>query len=259
MIRNLNAPIFQNVDQYSVTIPYNQQAGVISNVIEATDADTYPLYRQVQYEIVGWEQNYTSLFSIDPTSGALSLRSQLTNPRSQYNLLIKASDGGTPTLYSEITFRVYINFNLNEPVISPQNCIRDIYETDTSFAYTVQASDGDRLLAGDPWGSLTYTLTSSSPNADQYFYMDGNTIYLRRRLLGSSFDQYNFTISVEDGGGVSAPTTLFCIMNVIRNNFPPNITNLYAVKELDQNVGTGNVIFTVTAEDKDPPVGQLVL
>lgn len=41
MIRNLNDPNFQNVDQYSVTIPYNQAGGIISTVIEATDADTY--------------------------------------------------------------------------------------------------------------------------------------------------------------------------------------------------------------------------
>ena len=254
MVRNLNAPIFQNTDQYSITIPYNELGGVISNVIEATDADTYPLYRQIQYEIVGWEQNYTSLFSIDRNSGQLSLNGQLRSPRSQYNLLIKASDGGTPSLSSEVTFRVYINFNLNNPVISPQNCIRDIYETDSTFAYTVQASDSDQNLAGSQWGSLIYTLTSSSPGADQYFYMDDNTIMLRRSLIGSSNDHYNFTISVMDGGGESAATTLFCTMNVIRNNFPPNITNLYAEKDLDQNVGQGNLVFTVTATDEDPPV-----
>ena len=254
MVRNLNPPIFQNVDQYRVTIPFNRQGGLISSVIEAKDADTYPLYQQRDYEIVGWEQNYTSLFSIDGTTGDLSLNGQLRNPQSQYNLLIKASDGGTPSLSREVTFRVYINFNLNPPVINPQNCIRDILETDNNFAYSVLASDQDGILAGGKWGSLIYTLNGNSPDADQYFYMDDNTIYLRRTLLESGRSQYNFTISVADGGGEPAATTLFCTMNVIRNNFAPNITNLYAEKDLDQNVGQGTIIYTVTAEDQDPSV-----
>lgn len=254
MIRNLNDPIFQNIDQYSITIPYNEPGGVISNVIEATDADTYPLYSQVEYSIVGWEQDYLTLFSVDRSNGALRLNAGLSDPQSQYNLLIKANDGGTPSRSSEVTFRVYINFNLNPPVINTQTCVSDILETSDTFVFPIVASDQDSIIAGGQWATLIYSLTGNSPDAEQYFYMDDNRILLRRSLENSGQDQYNLTVSVVDGGGLPAATTLFCPFNVIRNNVRPNITNPYAIRDLEQYVGHGTVIFTVTAEDQDPVV-----
>ena len=64
---------------------------------------------------------------------------------------IEARDRGTPARRNLATFVLTINFNLNPPVISPQTCVRDIYETDrdaNDFSYTIGASDGDANNAG---------------------------------------------------------------------------------------------------------------
>ncbi|XP_051882343.1 protocadherin-8-like [Pristis pectinata] len=206
---NDNAPAFSR-RLYRVSVLENNQPGAYLTTVVARDPDLAHNGR-VTYRLLG---PGSALASVDPATGAIyALRSFDRESLAEAELLLQATDGGSPPLSSSATVRLAVaDRNDNAPVIThplPGNgsaCVIAL-PGDAGAGYLatrVRARDADEGVNA----RLSFRLLSGAQAG--LFSIDGGSgqIRLGRRPLG--LGALRLVVAVSDGGwpALSATATL---------------------------------------------------
>ncbi|ROL53145.1 Protocadherin-16 [Anabarilius grahami] len=242
---NDNSPEFSQPD-FHIVIPENLPPGVI-HIIQASDVDNGQ-NGTIQYSIEAEE-----CFSIDAVTGAIStIRFLDREERSNYTLLITATDHGRPPLSSTALLHITLSDeNDNSPSFT-----RKSYRASISEGLLV-GSEILHLIAWDPDdgpnGVVTFSLEEENSGN---FYVDGSTgvIRLTKPLDRETRSQHVFRAVATDGcsqGPRSSIATVAIQVEDINDNPPACVKEPMRVSVSSMTTRPNRSIITVTAQDPD--------
>jgi hypothetical protein len=219
----------------------------------ATDAD-------VPAQTLTWtiqSGNIGTAFALSSTTGAVTVVGALNyEARPSYTLAIRATDNGTPALFTTTNFTINVVDVNDVPVINAQS--RSIDEnTPIGTAVTggaIIATDEDR-----PVQTLGFTIVSG--NADGAFsigLLDGVLRVARHPLLDYEARRvYNLIVNVTDTGSprrwAAAPVTV----SLVDVNDPPVLNSTRRRVAENVAVGTAMLEGPLVGGDEDRPVQTL--
>ncbi|WAQ95973.1 FAT4-like protein, partial [Mya arenaria] len=204
------------------------------------------IFGQHNYRILG-DNNAGAVFSINSNTGEVQTRSAIFSDTDLvyftseigYPLRVEVADQGPSRCSATAVVTVTVNRNLQSPrwtntlpgtTDQYSNTIDEILSINTAFA-TISAEDGDSKA---PHSEIEYSILT---NTELFGVVPGTgSVYLtssQRNLLANS---YTFDIQACDKG---EPTPR-CItgqftLSVRRNQFPPEILNLYAELDISES------------------------
>uniref|UniRef100_A0A7N8XZE7 Protocadherin-related 15a n=1 Tax=Mastacembelus armatus TaxID=205130 RepID=A0A7N8XZE7_9TELE len=250
---NDNDPVF------SLTIPTNftvqeEQANLFVGQVRATDSDA-GANGQVRYRIV----NYPDLFTIS-ANGSIYTRVPLDRElRSQYDLVVEASDGAVDPRRTTLTLSVQItDVDDNSPVFSQQTYVVNVPENSPvgTVILKLSATDADLI------SNVTYRIKTES--AKQLFSLNAitgelavlQTLDFENLAAMGMGTSYTFQVEAVDQGGVMPPGQATVTVRITvrdMNDFSPIFSQDLYKGMVAPNAEKGTVITTVFAADKDPP------
>ncbi|XP_046583227.1 cadherin-23-like [Haliotis rubra] len=244
--RNLFPPVFITTNYTAVINNTTPQGSPVFTAL-ATDGDSTSPFNVVQYSIIG-DDGSQSFFSVDATSGAVSLAQPVFNiPNTQFRVRLQAVDGSGLTDVEVLT--VFIQRNLFAPVFTQALYERVIQETipvSTSIL-NVFAQDSDQTA---PYSTVSYFASGSS---DRFLVnVNNGAVTVRRSLIGESGQTFTFQVYAQDGGTPPLRSQFVTVrINVTRNNFPPVFVNEPYSQSLLATASAGDGVVQVTATDAD--------
>ncbi|XP_068760232.1 protocadherin Fat 4-like [Montipora capricornis] len=194
--------------------------------------------------------NSVDSFNINPTSGAITVKSKLDRETyAQYSLTVLAKDSGVPSLSSTTVVIVIIDdVNDNAPVFSKQIFHGNIREDAStgSRVLKVEATDADEGTNGQVKFSLQGTDNGN-------FSIDSSGfIHTATQLDYENTKVYILNVTAEDGG--SPPLSSSAQVNItvinVNDNVPVFDTSLQA-SMVRENVAIGTRVVRLNATDAD--------
>lgn len=261
-IQDINnyAPQF-TVAAYNLSVRENMPIGEKLLTFSAVDNDTTHENSYIEYSIIGGNGSNKFLLEMcvaGPQSshkviGNLVLGSLLDREKvSFYQLLISASDHGTPLLNSTATVSIAVlDVNDNPPIFTSLEYHVHVRENIPvgSRIMVVSASDSD---AGSN-AEVTYSIVSG--NDEEHFRLDGETgsLDLVRPLDYEETETFRLIIQASDGGaGVKNKAFATVFVSVLdENDYAP----IFVLPNLDcrvhENLPPFSFVCTVSALDFD--------
>ena len=234
---NDNPPVFTNLP---ANLTLSEATPIDEAEIYQVTAEDADLNAVIQFSLL----TFTDIFTINPTTGAISLSNTLDYEQMQeYILNIQASDS---TLTSQGTLFITVsNINDNPPVFTnlPANLtLSEATPIDEAEIYQVTAEDAD-LNAVIQFSLLTFTdIFTINPTT--------GAISLNKSLDYEQTQEYILNVQASDSIMTSQGTLFITVSNV--NDNPPVFTNLPANLTLNEATPIdGAKIYQVTAEDAD--------
>uniref|UniRef100_A0A3P8PZ32 Cadherin domain-containing protein n=1 Tax=Astatotilapia calliptera TaxID=8154 RepID=A0A3P8PZ32_ASTCA len=246
-----------NDPKFDLTIPSNfsvreEEANLFVGRVRATDPDA-GANGQVRYRIV----NHPDLFTIS-ANGSIYTRVPLDREsRSQYDLVVEASDGAVDPRRTSFTVSVQVtDIDDNSPVFSQQTYVVNVPENSPVGTVVLQLSAVDL----DLFSNVTYRIKTES--ARQLFSLNPVTGVLAvlqtldfeslaAMNMGAS---YTFQVEAVNQGGVMPPGQATVTVHITdMNDFSPIFKQDLYKGMVAPNAEKGTVITTVYAEDQDPP------
>ena len=244
---NDHAPTFQPGPS-EVRVEENISIGSEVTSLSATD-DDQGSNAEVRYSIVGGNENGT--FEIDSKNGILStIRSLDRETTPKYTLVIRASDLGVPTQFSNKTLEiVLLDVNDNTPTFSKALYTRQVAEDYLeSNIITVKAVDNDEGRNG----SVTYDIIRG--NDGGVFTINSQTGQIGLKSALDREKQAEYTLSVQAADAGTPPrigeTKVIIKVNDENDNSPVfQPASLRA--SVKENAAVGTSVLQVTATDAD--------
>ncbi|XP_035826838.1 protocadherin Fat 4-like [Aplysia californica] len=246
--RNQFAPVFFNTP-YATTVQESRARGSTVFALECSDQD---LRGQVMYESIGLYPAQ-SFFTVNMTTGLVTIAQSLREDgfaRTEYTLRVVCYDSVVPSQRTPVDLTIAIIRNINSPVFSQSQYSVVIPEdfAQNRPVLSLSASDLDN-------DTIAYTITrdNSGGNSLSYFFIERNsgTVFLRQPLLGKGISQFSFTVTATDSGRPSRSTEVSCIVNVQRDQFPPQFINTPYQLTITELSANNSIVYTVTAVDQD--------
>ncbi|KAJ8399247.1 hypothetical protein AAFF_G00412850 [Aldrovandia affinis] len=230
---NDNAPQFPR-DADAVTVSQGTATGTVLFIARAHDRDSGANGR-VRYSLRGADE-FAGTFAVEPRLGALSLNRSLPRDGPQsYTLLIRAQDGGEPTLASTLTLRVEIG----------EGVARD------SRVIQVRAHHGRR---GGAYAGLRYSLRPLSGVPPFGVHADSGWLFLSQSLDHEAVSQYRFGVlaTARDGPAteLSAMATVVVVVLDENDNAPVFTRDVYFFT-VPEGPAPQGLIGSVKATDRD--------
>lgn len=240
-LQNANdAPLFVNK---SFTLNENSANATVVGTITATDADPG---QSLTYAIISGNTN--GAFSINATTGQVRVASSAAlnfEVTPVFNLVIRATDNGTPSQSSTATATISLA-NVNEaPQISAQSFSVAENSVNGTLVAAVAGFDPD---AGQP---LTYSIVSGNTNGA--FSINATTgqitVANAAALNFEATTAFNLVVRIADNGTPSLTASATVSISVTNVNEAP----LFPAKSftLSENSANGTVVGTTTATDPD--------
>ena len=201
-------------------------------------------YGNVTFSLV--EGNEQGIFYLDPLWGSLILLKPLDREKvPTYVLKIKASDQGSPPLFSTITFTLSVeDVNDNLPRFSKYIYQVNVPENTDVDVLKVEATDLDA-------SQLTYSLPVGF--ADDLFIINESTgqISTSSPLDREKQQMYKFPVYVQDNGYPLYTDRATVMINVTdkNDNAPTVLYDLYNIKVMENS--PAGYIYSVIAQDLD--------
>ncbi|XP_070559913.1 LOW QUALITY PROTEIN: protocadherin Fat 4-like [Ptychodera flava] len=179
--------------------------------------------------------------------------------RDKYDLIINATDGGTPMLYGLGYITVIIlDVNDNAPIINPSSYAESIYEDTPVGTVVLQVLATDADIGEN--ARLTYTLTNG--NELGHFNIDPDTgvLTVAQALDRETKASYAMTVTVNDNGTpmLSSTAPIDITLLDVNDNTPTFTMNPY-VFGVEENVPLNTFVDAVTATDPDAGLnGEIV-
>ncbi|XP_035989151.1 protocadherin Fat 3a isoform X5 [Fundulus heteroclitus] len=247
---NDNAPVFKEIS-YRIVLSETVMIGTPALQVVATDKDSEK-NNVVAYQIFSKEHNSTDYFHIDSSSGLILTARNLDHELvSEYDFIVRATDNGFPSLYSEVPVLVLLkDMNDNPPVFS--QLLYEAYVSELApkghFITCVQASDADR----SDFDKLVYSILSGNEKMD--FVMERKTGIImlsshRRQRMEAA---YSLNVSVSDGVFTSTAQVHIKVFGANLHN--PVFEQNTIEAELKENAPVGTNVIQVRAMDTDPGV-----
>ncbi|CAH2991920.1 unnamed protein product [Chilo suppressalis] len=281
---NDNAPMFE-LFEYSRTIRDGATSFEPQLVVRATDADG-PTQGggRVRYSIET-DNSITrkgNVFNIGEDSGEISIVDKVESmdtPRGQYELVIRATDYGSPTLHNETKVYIRVGVPGNQRPTFKGNYHHYKYtasqkNTDSNEDFTFDlnpmnykanlredAKPGENVtmvLANDPDGLddlLTYHIISGAKdnfviNQKTGLITVSNDANLDRDV---NADKYEIIVSAVDSGmpiPETATTTVFVTIQDV-NDKPPKFNMTETTTYISEKTKTGHLVTKIVAHDTD--------
>ncbi|XP_055537242.1 fat-like cadherin-related tumor suppressor homolog isoform X2 [Wyeomyia smithii] len=244
---NDNPPDF-SMNPYSVTLPEDAEVGTLVTKIHATDADI-GINRKIKYSFI---DSYRDHFRIAPDSGIVTLAKPLDREvKAVYNLTVRATDQGTPTLSNSAFLIVNVqDINDNPPEFTSKHYFASVPEINSigSEILKVLATSKDTGINAE----IFYSIIGG--NEHRKFAMNNKTGILS---LADSLDyerakDYFLTIQAVDGG--TPPLSNLATVNISvtdSNDNPPQFTQNSYTARIREDAQKGDKILQVRANDMD--------
>ncbi|XP_054845620.1 protocadherin-23 [Eublepharis macularius] len=264
---NNYAPQF-TMAAYNLSVRENAFIGEKLLTFSATDYDTTHDNSYVEYSIIGGNGSnkfHVEMRVIGPESpykvvGNLVLRSVLDREKSSsYQLLILASDRGSPLLNSTATVSITVlDINDNPPIFTSSEYYVHVRENTPvgSHITAVSASDYD---AGSN-AEITYSIVSG--NDEGHFRLDGKTgsLDLVRSLDYEETMAFSLTVQAFDGGvGIKNVALAAVFVSVLDDNdYAPMFVSPNLDCRAQENLPPFSFVCAISALDFDTgPCGHL--
>ncbi|XP_028304678.1 cadherin EGF LAG seven-pass G-type receptor 1 isoform X4 [Gouania willdenowi] len=246
---NDNYPQFSK-KRYVVKVPEN--VGVNTKVIqvEATDKDEGN-NAKVYYGIISG--NIKGQFHIHSPNGVIEVINPLDYEMiREYNLRIKAQDGGRPPLINGTGMVVVqvVDVNDNAPIFVSTPFQATVLEN-VAIGYSVihiQAIDADSGVNA----LLEYRLTDTTPGFPFTINNSTGWITVSEELDRETTDYYTFGVEARDHGipVMSSSASVSITVLDVNDNVPTFTEKTYSLK-INEDAVVGSSVLTVTAVDRD--------
>uniref|UniRef100_A0A3B5MKX5 Cadherin domain-containing protein n=1 Tax=Xiphophorus couchianus TaxID=32473 RepID=A0A3B5MKX5_9TELE len=246
---NDNYPQFSE-KRYEVQVPENVAVNTKVIQVEATDKDEGN-NAKVQYSIISG--NIKGQFYINSEKGEINVINPLDYEMiREYNLRIKAYDGGRPPLMNNtgmVVVRV-VDINDNAPMFVSTPFQATVLEN-VPLGYSVihiQAIDGD---SGEN-ARLEYRLTDTTPGFPFTINNSTGWITVGEELDRETTDFYTFGVVARDHGrpAMSSSAIVSIMVLDVNDNVPAFTEKTYSLK-INEDAVVGTSVLTVTAVDRD--------
>ncbi|XP_022091610.1 protocadherin Fat 4-like isoform X2 [Acanthaster planci] len=244
---NDNNPIFV-LDSYHSSLPEDVPVGLEFLQVSATDADE-GINAELRFSI--FNGNYDSDFTIDPTSGVLSVANPLDRERRlSYSLVVRAQDSGDGLRIASTTVTITVqDINDNAPEFLTPYTPR-IQENNQLGALVTQVSATDEDEGTN--GRLTYSIEGNSYDGLFTIVPDSGEIHVARSLDREVEDSYALKIVAEDAGSPPRQGSTDIVITVTDDNDnPPQFELPSYTVTLQEEVGSNTPVLQVSATDAD--------
>ncbi|RUS85811.1 hypothetical protein EGW08_006440, partial [Elysia chlorotica] len=239
-------PVFTQ-DTYSWTVSESAAVGTQVGTLSADDAD------KGDYGLVSYALESTSTFTVDSTTGAVTLNSALEySTAKSYNLFVTATDtAGNSSRTSTAALVISVtDVNNHAPVFSGTPYTVTVPETTaTGTAFFVMKA-GD--LDSGAFGTVSYSIASGNDEARFAIDSSSGALSLATALDFETTTQYVLTILGSDGGNPSLTGTATITIGVLDEN---DNAPIFANSRLDLRIGSDatamSTVTTVAATDAD--------
>ncbi|XP_064094852.1 fat-like cadherin-related tumor suppressor homolog isoform X3 [Macrobrachium nipponense] len=249
-VANINdcPPVFPTERSMAVRVPEDLPVGALVTLVAAHDPDS----PRLRYALVGGHEDK---FSLDEDTAALRLASSLDyEARPAYNITVKATDDGTPSL-SATTYVIIqvvdVDENIHTPVFGLDVLEASVLESAPphTLVASVPAVDGDQNPADS---ALSYSLVGSEGNGVFYIDQKGD-IYTSAWLDRETVARYWLCVRAQDSGTVPKHATLHVYVSVedVNDHRPLSTWPVYW-PGVAENSPPDTVVVTVAASDADP-------
>ncbi|CAH2074945.1 unnamed protein product, partial [Iphiclides podalirius] len=280
---NDNAPVFEAAE-YSRTIRDGATSFEPQLVVRATDADG-PTQGggRVRYSLEADNsiEHRGGMFAVDPHSGELAILQRLSSmdtPRGQYELIVRATDFGTPPLHNDtqVFIRVgvpgnqrptfkgnyhHYHYTVGHHPTAAEELSLDLKPMNYQASVREDAPPGlevATVVANDPDGLdalLTYHIVSGSKDN---FIIDEKTGVITVSSdanldRDSNPERYEIVVSAVDSGQPvpeTATTTVFVTVRDV-NDKPPSFTAAPSATYISERAKVGDLVTTLGANDTD--------
>ncbi|KAM4569520.1 cadherin EGF LAG seven-pass G-type receptor 1 isoform 2-T2 [Odontesthes bonariensis] len=246
---NDNYPQFSE-KRYVVQIPENVAVNTKVIQVEASDKDEGN-NAKVHYSIISG--NVKGQFYIHSPTGVIDVINPLDYEMiREYNLRIKAQDGGRPPLINGTGMVVVqvVDVNDNAPMFVSTPFQATVLEN-VAIGYSVihiQAIDGD---SGEN-ARLEYRLTDTVPGFPFSINNSTGWITVGEELDRETTDFYSFGVEARDHGvpSMSSAASVSITVLDVNDNVPTFTEKTYSLK-INEDAVVGTSVLTVTAVDRD--------
>jgi protocadherin Fat 1/2/3 len=192
------------------------------------------------------------MFDMDETLGLISVKRELDkNERSEYNLIIMATDHGKPPQSSTATVKIYVTISNNAPPkFTGSDYTAEIHED-------IKVGTNVAVLEAKSQSSVYYEIIHG--NEDNKFAINPNSgvIYTRNSVDYEQTKTYKLKVSAANVVGYSAVTTVKIHVLDINDNTPVFGQSVY-VGSITEAAPVGSVVIAtdgkplvIHASDKD--------
>ena len=237
------SPVF-NESLYLATISEAVSVGTSVMVVPAVDKDS-GVNRQITYSL----KEESDFFSIDANTSEISVAAKLDyEARIVYDLVVVATDGGTPSMTGEARVRIVLQ-DAND---NPPRFTRDTYHTAILgsagpgfFVTRVIATDADDSDAA----ALRYSITSG--DGRKYFHIDPRSgVITLSKVLGIEPGKvYDLDVAVTDNV-TTARAQVRVVIGDTNQHSPVFSQDVYQV-EFHENYAPDTFVTMVAATDRD--------
>ncbi|XP_030001915.1 protocadherin gamma-C5-like [Sphaeramia orbicularis] len=248
---NDNVPVFEK-SLYKASVPENSVEGTFIIQTKATDVDDGQ-NGEIEYSFGSHTpDNILSIFSIDHSSGTISLKGKLDfEETANYEIDISAKDKGSPRMEGHCTVHIEVtDTNDNAPEIiltSPPKPVREDSPNGTVVAL-LSARDLD---SGDN-GKVILHIPRKSPFSLKPSFSHNYVLVTSGRLDREHVSDYTIEIVATDSGSpplTSKKSIPVSITDV--NDNPPVFTQPFYNVYLKENGVAGSILYSVSASDLD--------
>ncbi|KAK0095182.1 hypothetical protein PV326_009029, partial [Microctonus aethiopoides] len=275
MVRDQGTPAKRNYARVIVTVhDHNDHAPeFINEIIHGKVYETSPVGTEVvqicaidrdrgdnariTYSITSG--NVGNVFTIDPDLGVIRIMRELDlSVTSEYILLVKATDHGSPPLTNTVPVDVVVTMADNAPPrFLQRELAAEIYENQQTGTYV-------KYVEARSTSSLQFELTHG--NKDDMFFINPSTgvITTKNRLDYEKTKFYNLTVSATNMAGAVAMCNV--IVHVLdRNDNAPRFLQATYNGEISESATIGSLVLTnsssplvIKAEDADSELNALL-
>eukprot|EP00058_Branchiostoma_floridae_P002319 XP_002587807.1 hypothetical protein BRAFLDRAFT_92256 [Branchiostoma floridae] len=248
---NDHAPVFQEVSYFS-PVPENAQIGEMIIQVLAVDNQDIGSNAEVEYSITGGNGTNPNLFSIDRTTGWVSVSASLSGRQNiWYSVTVQARDQGSPALSTTTDVSILVtDVNVYAPAFSAPSYQVTIEESRpmNSHVFTVVATDRDSGVNGE----IRYSIVGG----DDYrqFYIDPRTgsVTVAAVLDYETTPTYHLNISARDRGLLYRENFVILTVDLtdVNDNDPMFDPATYD-PSIPENSPSGTSVVMVTATDAD--------
>jgi VCBS repeat-containing protein len=246
---NQSPPILNDV---TFTISENRPNNFLVGTLQGVTTETN---QTITYSIINSIPN-AAPFSLNPTTGQI----RVNNPpgvdfegNSQFQILVRASDSGTPSLFDTALVTIFIT-DLNEQIdIAPQNF--SIAENSPSGTVvgtvaTTDPDDNDGIVQG-----RTFQIVSG--NTNNAFTINASTgelsVLTPSALNFEASTTFNLVVQVNDVGLAPSTADIDIMTISVTNANDPPVLDDQTLPPLNEHRLAGTVVGTVVATDQDVP------
>ncbi|XP_069017360.1 protocadherin Fat 4 isoform X2 [Embiotoca jacksoni] len=243
-----DAPMFTSA-HYVANVTEDSPAGMSVMTVSALDQDSFLDWNRFFFSIANGNTN--SSFSVDPSSGVISVNSPLDRELwPLYNLTVTATDNGTPPATGTTNVMVTIgDVNDNAPELTSTEAQVKENQPEGTVVARLNASDRD---SPPNQGPFTYWIIN--PSRGSAFSLTPDGVLLTTRTIDrEQISAYRVLVVVRDAGFPLplSSTTTFHIKVVDENDNPPLPRNIFIEVKYFGTSFQGGMIGNVHPEDPD--------